>query len=169
MIRVNTGLISAAKAPFGGIKEGSVGRAGSKYILCILWRQSYVGDQSFVLIWFYSLFLPTVPLQTLSIGSSYLYESSPRCAECPLLSHTPLFLRKFFSSEFSSFSYDPFTSPMTSFESRIDHRMRLAGFSFPAANSRCQKNEGKCTAIDPRSLLILPFGKENIIALYDLI
>ncbi|KAJ5471313.1 hypothetical protein PENFLA_c066G00483 [Penicillium flavigenum] len=31
MIGVNTGLISAAEAPFGGIKESGVGREGSKY------------------------------------------------------------------------------------------------------------------------------------------
>lgn len=36
MIGVNTGLISAAEAPFKGIKEYSVGRDGSGYILCIL-------------------------------------------------------------------------------------------------------------------------------------
>ena len=31
MIGVNTGLISAAEAPFGGIKESGVGREGSRY------------------------------------------------------------------------------------------------------------------------------------------
>jgi succinate-semialdehyde dehydrogenase/glutarate-semialdehyde dehydrogenase len=31
MIGVNTGVISAAEAPFGGIKESGVGREGSKY------------------------------------------------------------------------------------------------------------------------------------------
>ncbi|KAJ5396558.1 Aldehyde dehydrogenase N-terminal [Penicillium cosmopolitanum] len=31
MIGVNTGLISAAEAPFGGVKESGVGREGSKY------------------------------------------------------------------------------------------------------------------------------------------
>lgn len=36
MIGVNTGLFSAVEAPFGGIKESSVGRDGIRYILCIL-------------------------------------------------------------------------------------------------------------------------------------
>jgi succinate-semialdehyde dehydrogenase/glutarate-semialdehyde dehydrogenase len=31
MIGVNTGLISATEAPFGGVKESGVGREGSKY------------------------------------------------------------------------------------------------------------------------------------------
>lgn len=31
MIGVNTGLISAAESPFGGVKESGVGREGSKY------------------------------------------------------------------------------------------------------------------------------------------
>ena len=31
MIGVNTGLISAAETPFGGIKESGIGREGSKY------------------------------------------------------------------------------------------------------------------------------------------
>lgn len=31
MIGVNTGLISAAEAPFGGVKESGIGREGSKY------------------------------------------------------------------------------------------------------------------------------------------
>lgn len=31
MVGVNTDLISAAEAPFGGIKESGIGREGSKY------------------------------------------------------------------------------------------------------------------------------------------
>jgi succinate-semialdehyde dehydrogenase / glutarate-semialdehyde dehydrogenase len=31
MIGVNTGLISAAESPFGGVKESGIGREGSKY------------------------------------------------------------------------------------------------------------------------------------------
>lgn len=31
MVGVNTGLISAAESPFGGVKESGVGREGSKY------------------------------------------------------------------------------------------------------------------------------------------
>lgn len=31
MVGVNTGLISAAEAPFGGIKESGIGREGSRY------------------------------------------------------------------------------------------------------------------------------------------
>jgi succinate-semialdehyde dehydrogenase/glutarate-semialdehyde dehydrogenase len=31
MVGVNTGLISTAVAPFGGIKESGMGREGSKY------------------------------------------------------------------------------------------------------------------------------------------
>jgi len=31
MVGINTGLINAAEVPFGGVKEGGVGREGSKY------------------------------------------------------------------------------------------------------------------------------------------
>jgi len=31
MVGVNTGLISAAESPFGGVKESGMGREGSKY------------------------------------------------------------------------------------------------------------------------------------------
>lgn len=31
MVGVNTGLISAAESPFGGVKESGIGREGSKY------------------------------------------------------------------------------------------------------------------------------------------
>lgn len=31
MVRINTGLISAAEAPYGGIKSSGLGREGSKY------------------------------------------------------------------------------------------------------------------------------------------
>jgi succinate-semialdehyde dehydrogenase/glutarate-semialdehyde dehydrogenase len=31
MVGVNTGLISTAEAPFGGVKSSGIGREGSKY------------------------------------------------------------------------------------------------------------------------------------------
>jgi len=31
MVGINTGLISTAEAPFGGVKESGLGREGSKY------------------------------------------------------------------------------------------------------------------------------------------
>jgi succinate-semialdehyde dehydrogenase/glutarate-semialdehyde dehydrogenase len=31
MVGINTGLVSTAVAPFGGIKESGIGREGSKY------------------------------------------------------------------------------------------------------------------------------------------
>ena len=31
MVGVNTGLISTAEAPFGGVKQSGLGREGSKY------------------------------------------------------------------------------------------------------------------------------------------
>ena len=31
MVGVNTGIISKAEAPFGGVKESGLGREGSKY------------------------------------------------------------------------------------------------------------------------------------------
>lgn len=87
LIGVNTGLISAGKASLGGIKESSVSRDGSRYMLYILSRQPYVRNQSFVLIWFCSLLLPTISLQTLSIASAYLRESLSRCAQCTAFKH----------------------------------------------------------------------------------
>ena len=31
MVGINTGLMSTAEAPFGGVKESGIGREGSKY------------------------------------------------------------------------------------------------------------------------------------------
>ena len=42
MVGVNTGLISTAEAPFGGVKQSGLGREGSKYGLDEFLEVKYV-------------------------------------------------------------------------------------------------------------------------------
>ena len=42
MVGVNTGLISTAEAPFGGVKQSGLGREGSKYGLDEFMEMKYI-------------------------------------------------------------------------------------------------------------------------------